>query len=283
MEHLPIRYRTWHQATPPRPIRLEVPGWAGKRNAHADGDEPQPWHCTPFVEASTYGLEISYAFDTECSVVLGAGGRAEFIGDFSSEQATVPGTRLPPFSSFAPGHFGTTSCLDIKVPDGYVLRIEPHPRFFTDETNSCPCAVPGHLATSWWPKMFFVVFRNPAPGQTIVFRKGEPYAQLLVVPRRVSYLVSEMDASERSSRSTLDERIDSCQKSFVVNDWNDHVGNNFNDKYRILNNISIRKGADGVIDFLDDVQARRCGGKRPVRLMKYVKRRVDEGFQDKEV
>ena len=282
MEPINIKYRTWHKALGPRPIRLQIPGWAGSRNGHGDGDEPQPWHCTPFVEASTYGMEISYDFDTPCDVKLGKDGKVEFVGDFSKEQELVPDTKLPPFSAFAPGHFGTTSCLDIKVPEGHVLRIEPHPRFYTDDTWTCPCAVPGHLATSWWPKMFFVVFRNPAPGQRLVFRKGEPYAQLLVLPRKAAYKIGEMESCEKFARIALEDRMDSCKKAIVTNDWHDHSGNNFNDKYRILNNVSIRNGTEGVMRFLDEANAGRLGARNRVRLMRYVKRRADEGLQDKE-
>ena len=60
----------------------------------------------------------------------------------AENEITKPqGVHLPPFACFADGHFGMTSCLDIQVPDGYVLRMESHPRFYTDTTNTVPCVV----------------------------------------------------------------------------------------------------------------------------------------------
>lgn len=253
MEKIPIKYRTWYQGEPPRPIRLQIPGWAGEQNKHTDGDVPQAWHCTPFVEASTYGLELVYNFDTECHVKY-VDGELKFIGDFSQEKhKIVPQISLPPFSTFAPGHFGMSSCADIMVPEGHILRLEPHPRYYTDETHTTPLCIPGHLATAWWPKIFFVVFKNPMPGQTYIFRKGEPYAQILVLPRKVQYDIEPMTATEANRRNNIDDIIVKYGKIFSTNDWHDNLGHNFNDKYKVLNNVFTKSGKDGVIKFLDQV------------------------------
>src|SRR5581483_3355518 len=131
-----------------------------------------------------YGLELIYPFDTEC--VVRNDGKVTFEGDFEPERP--PDDKdWPPFKAFAPGHYGMTSCLDIEPPEGYVLRTEPHPRYFTDPDNTTPCMVPGHIQGEWWPRIFFVVFKAPPQGHFHVFCKGEPYGQLLVVPRKVTY------------------------------------------------------------------------------------------------
>ena len=206
MEKIPLRYRTYYQVKVPTHIKLQIPGWSGEPNDHKDGDVPQPWHCVPFVEGSTYGLELYWAFDTEFHVV-NENGNIKFIGDGAEEAKKCPEIEFPPFSQFAPGHFGISSCLDLQVPDGYVLRIEPHPRYYTDETWTTPLAIPGHLNTAMWPKIFFVVFKNPAPGQKYIFRKDEPYAQALVLPRKVIYDLQEMDEVEKNKRNTHDNMI----------------------------------------------------------------------------
>src|SRR6185436_6341020 len=59
-----LKYRTWFKGTPPRQIKLEVPGWSGDKN----WDVGQAWHCKPYNDGSTYGLELLYPFDTECTV-----------------------------------------------------------------------------------------------------------------------------------------------------------------------------------------------------------------------
>jgi len=253
MEKILVKYRTWYQGEAPRPIKLQIPGWAGVANNHTDGDVPQPWHCTPFIEGATYGLELVYNFDNECHVKI-IDGKIQFIGDFSSEKnKIIPPIDLPPFSTFAPGHFGMTSCVDIMVPEGYILRLEPHPRYYTDETYTTPLCIPGHLQTTWWPKIFFVVFKNPMPGQTYIFRKGEPFAQIMVLPRKTNYDVQPMSPSEAAARNNFDDTVVKYCKHFVENDWHDHLGHNFDDKYKILNNIFIKSGKEGVMKFLQDV------------------------------
>jgi len=278
MDKLEIKYRTWYKGVPPRPIKLQIPGWAGDPNDHSNGDKPQPWHCPPFVDGATYGLELCYPFETECRVNM-VDGQVVFNGDFSEEQKECPDVSLPPFMCFAPGHFGMTSALDIKVPSGYVLRTECHPRYYTDTTYTVPCCLPGHLQTEWWPKIFFVVFKNPMPGQTLIFRKGEPYGQALVIPKKVSYDIKEMTVAEMSQRVSTDDKLSKYCKRFVNNDWHDHLGHNFDDKYKVLSAVFTKKGSKGVQEFIEAV-ALKIENKKKFRG-KLVMKRKDEGIQDK--
>lgn len=250
MEKILIKYRTWYQGQPPKPIKLQIPGWAGEPNDHTNGDKPQPWHCIPFVEGSTYGLELYYPFDTECHVSI-KDGKVCFDGDFTEESLKCPNVPLPPFLSFSPGHFGMTSALDIKVPAEYVLRLEPHPRFYTDETNTVPCCIPGHLQTEWWSKIFFVVFKNPIPNQTIIFRKGEPFGQILIVPKKINYEIQEMTNAEILERSLFDTKIEKYAKNIAKNDWHDYKGNNFDDKYKVLGALFSKGGMDAINQYID--------------------------------
>lgn len=275
-----LKYRSWYQGEAPKPIRLQIPGWSGEQNQHRNGDIPQPWHCTPFIEGSTYGLELLYSFDTECHVKM-VEGEIQFFGDFSEESKKIPKDVIPPFSSFAPGHFGMTSCLDIEVPEDYILRLEPHPRFYTDETYTVPLAIPGHLNTSMWPKIFFVVFKNPMPGQTYIFRKNEPYAQILILPRKIHYDVREMTSAESSSRSLQEETMENFNKKFVQNSWTDYKGNNFDDKYKILNNIFAKEGKEGVRLFLKGI-AEKTLSQTKIKKKLFFPKKKNEVIQDKE-
>lgn len=267
MEKISLKYRSWYQGQQPRPIRLQIPGWSGEPNHHQNGDVPQPWHCIPFVEASTYGLELLYSFDTECHVKM-VEGEVKFFGDFSEEGNKIPKIITPPFSSFAPGHFGMTSCLDIEVPEDFIIRIEPHPRYYTDETYTVPLAIPGHLNTSMWPKIFFVVFKNPMPGQTYIFKKDEPYAQILILPRKIDYDIREMTSAEISVRSLMEEKIENHNKKISKNSWSDYKGNNFDDKYKILNNIFKKEGKEGVRVFLKEL------AEKPQQVGKTIKKKL---------
>ena len=270
MKQLEIKYRLYHKAVPPKPIKLQIPGWSGEMNSHSDGVKPQPWHCQPFIDGAVYGLELIYPFDAECHVYQ-KNNVLIFDGDFSEEQKNFPQAQLPPFKSFAGNHFGMTSALDIKVPDGYVIRLEPHPRFYTDETNTVPCCVPGHLQTEWWTKFFFVVFKNPLPGQTIVFKKGEPYGQILVVPKKLDYNIQEMSVHEQMQRHYLDEKTTQYSKNFAKT-WHDINGQCFDNKYRLLNSVYSKHGIQGIKYFLEEV-AKKVDRKITFRGKFIVKRK----------
>lgn len=249
MDKIKLKCRSWYKGVFPSTIKLEIPGWAGKQNKHKNGDQPQPWHCIPFVEASTYGLELVYSFDTECKV-KNINGNIVFEGDFSEENKSCPEVKLPPFLSFSSGHFGMGSCLDIEVPDGYSLRTEPHPKFYTDSTGTVPCCIPGHIQTSWWPKIFFVVFKNPNLNQEIIFRKNEPYGQILIVPDKIQYEIEKMTSDEENTRNQLSYIIEKNISKIASNCWRDNKGNNFSDKYKQISKIYKKDGKTGVERFL---------------------------------
>jgi hypothetical protein len=255
MDKIPLKYRTWFKGIAPRPIKLALPGWAGNPDERGDGARAQPWHCLPFVEGSTYGLELVYPFDTECRISLADNGALNVEADFSREE---PAGMLAesPVSVFAPGHYGVATALDIQPPPGYVLRLEPHPRYFTDTTHTTPCCVPGHLQTEWWPKLFFAVFKNPPPGHTHVFRKGEPYAQLLVVPRRVSYDIAPMTPEQAQARIGRDHAIMNLAEHYLENAWVDHARNPFNDKYKVLSRVFASEGEEGIRKLLEAARQR---------------------------
>jgi len=237
MHNIKVKYRTYYKAIPPKRIKLDIPGWAGTPDKQVNGNKPQPWHCVPFVEGSTYGLELIYPFESECKV-FNENDKLRFEGDFNGENPWGSG---PPFSNFAPNHYGFTSSLDIQAPDGYVVRLEPHPRFFTDTIGTVPIVVPGHI-NSWWAKIFFIVFKAPRPGEVHIFRKNEPYAQVLIVPQKVNYELSEMNEFEAANRAIIDAKISSYGKLISKNSWQDHQNNTFDDKYKQLAKVFAKEG-----------------------------------------
>lgn len=248
LDKIKLKWRSFFGANqfPPKQIKLEIPGWAGDSKKYGDGNSPQPWHCLPFVEGSTYGIELIYPFETEC-VVKNIDGLTIFEGDFSSEEKKY-NHPMPPFMSFAPGHFGFTSSFDLQPPENYIVRVEPHPKYYTDQTWTTPLPVVGHIQSEWWTKIFFVVFKQPPLGGKYVFRKGEPYAQILILPKKVCYEISEMNETEKRSRQSLEAKICKYSKNFAKT-WVDDKGNNFDDKYKILSK-NFAKGGDRQIENL---------------------------------
>ena len=254
-ESIRVKYRTWHLGKSPKPIKLQIPGWAGSDLTHENGSKAQPWHCQPFVEASTYGLELVYPFSTECHVKM-KNGELLFEGDFTEENKIVAkdSVTLPPFMKFADGHFGMTSCVDIQVPDDMILRIEPHPRFYTDSTNTVPIAVAGHLQTSWWPKIFFVVFKNPSEGQKYIFRQDEPYAQILILPKKVHNDINEMTQNEIFSRLVQDKILTDEARKISGHSWKSDEGYKFDDKYKKLGSLASKHGCPFVQQHLESIK-----------------------------
>ncbi|HKP76813.1 MAG TPA: hypothetical protein VJT67_14885 [Longimicrobiaceae bacterium] len=249
---LVLRYRSGYQAPPPRRIRLEVPGWAGADAPPKHGSAAQPWHCQPFVDGATHGLELVYPYQNECRVV-NDGGAVRFEGGLTDEMAAAG---LPhPFGVFAARHYGMATALDLLPPAGYALRLEPHPRVFTDVTDQVPVALPGHLQR-FWPRQFFAVFRAPEPGGVHVFRPGEPYAQLLLVPADEAYRVEAMEPDEAADRAKQDRQITLLGYLLAKRLWQSSTGHWFDDKYKQLLRIFRRQGVDAVRTHLQAVEDR---------------------------
>ena len=243
MDHIHLKYRTYGKGLPPRPIRLEIPGWAGDSSKMENGSVPQPWHCNPFVEGSTYGIELMYPYEEECQVI-NDGGEVRIEWNYARERDA--GLSGGEFIRFAPKHYLFNTSLDLQAPPGHVLRLEPHPRFFTDETGTMPIPIIGNLQTEWWPKLFFVAFKAPLPGQRHIFRRGLPYAQIIVVPHRVVYEIERMTLDEAAERSALESTLVGAQTYIAEHRWHDHTGQTFNDKYKLLSRIFHMHGAEAV-------------------------------------
>ena len=247
MEKLDIKYAAYAKALPPQPIKVKKPGWGGTAEKMVDGSEPQPWHCLPFVEASTYGLELVYQYETECQVV-NDDGMLRFDWEFSKEPGGVlTGGEFIPFEPKRASKFYIFNTrLDIVPPPGYVIRTEPHPRFFTDDTGTVPVSLIGHVQAEWWARKFFVVFKAPPPGQRHVFRKGEPYVQLLFVPQRVAYETAPLTPEEEAKRREAEDAIDVAKRELSENTWHNPAGTTFSDHYKVMARAYARAGAAGV-------------------------------------
>ncbi|HLW89822.1 MAG TPA: hypothetical protein VKS78_00785, partial [Roseiarcus sp.] len=144
-----------------------------------------------------------YPFDNELRVTT-RDGRFTMEGDFGAP----PEGNLswPPFRNFGDKYYTFQVLLDLKVKKGMAIRTEPHPRFYTDPTETTPIAVPA-LLRSWWPMMFFMVFKSPAEGRTHIFRPREPIAQIIVVPEQAEFDLVPMSDEEAAERELQARRI----------------------------------------------------------------------------
>jgi hypothetical protein len=198
-----VKYRMTEERLRPRRTKLEIPGWAGQPEPRADGSHEYAWHCVPFSEAAQYGLEVFYPYDHELRVST-KDGHLVFDGDFGPPPDD--GRLWPPFRTFGEHFYTYQLLLDLKVAAGLAIKIEPHPRFYTDSTDSVPIAVPA-LMRNWWPMMFFMVFKSPAEGQTHIFRPSEPFAQFTVIPEECDFELVKMSDEEAAERELQARRI----------------------------------------------------------------------------
>jgi hypothetical protein len=198
-----IKYRTTGENLGLRRTKLEIPGWAGKPEPRADGSQEYAWHCVPFSEAAQYGVEAFYPYENELRVSAKQG-RLEFDGEFGPDPND--GRQWPPFRTFGDEFYTYQILLDLKVEPGWAIKVEPHPRFYTDTTGSVPIAVPA-LLRNWWPMLFFLVFKSPAEGCTHIFRRGEPFAQFVAIPEESNFELIEMNEEEAAERELQARRI----------------------------------------------------------------------------
>lgn len=199
-----VKYRLHGSRPPPRPIKMAVPGWAGAREPRADGSHEQPWHCAPFAESAAYGLELLYPFDEELRVTSEDG-----LVQLSADWKEPPDEELmwPPFRTFGEDYYSYQIALDLEVPAGWAVRTEPHPRYFTDASNTTPLAVPALIRSEWWPMMFFCIFKAPPAGSVHIFRKDEPFISLTVLPSDPEIQLVAMSEEEAAQREMRARRL----------------------------------------------------------------------------
>jgi hypothetical protein len=195
-----VKYRSINPNLRPRRTRLEVPGWAGEPEPRADGSHEYPWHCIPFSEAARAGIELPYPYDGELRVST-RDGALSFEGDFGGDEV-----RRPPFRSFGAEYYTYQILIDLKVEEGLAIKVETHPRFYSDRSGTVPIAVPA-VVRHWWPMINFVVFKAPAEGQTHVFRPGEPMLQVTIVQPDARPELVEMPEDEAAERELQSRRI----------------------------------------------------------------------------
>jgi hypothetical protein len=199
-----VKYRLHGDRPPPQPVQLAIPGWGGAAQPRADGSHEQPWHCTPFSESARYGVELLYPFEEELRVTT-ARGKVRLDADWG--EPSDPDMMWPPFRPFGADYYSYQVSLDLEVPPGWAIRTEPHPRYFTDATNTTPLAVPALIRSEWWPMMFFCIFKAPPKGVTHIFRKGEPFISIVVLPAEPGLDLQPMTEEEAAEREMRARRL----------------------------------------------------------------------------
>ncbi len=252
-----LSYRTSGHAFPPQPVRMAVPGWGGLADKKREnGSEPQPWHCPPFFEGGTYGLELAYQHAADCHIV-NDDGRIRIRGDWGDEAGEVvrAGTFPAPGKEGVPFYVLDTG-VDLQVPPGHVVHTQPHPRFFTDPVGTVPAALCGHFGSDEQNRRLFVAFKAPEPGRRHILRYGDPYVQILLVPRQRRYEVTRMPPEEEAARRQVEDGILLAKTFIAKRVWHTPEGLEFNDHYRILERAFEHGGTVGVREAVQEAIGR---------------------------
>jgi hypothetical protein len=224
-----VKCRLFEKRLAPRRTKLEIPGWGGQSVPRRDGNREQPWHCVPFSESAQYGIEIFYPYDNELHVST-RDGKLVLDGDFGPGPGS--GIEWPPFRTFGEKFYTYQLLLDLKVEEGMAIRTEPHPRFYTDFTDTTPIAVPA-LLRRWWPMVNFMVFKSPPEGRTHIFRPGEPMAQIVIIPAEVDFAIVEMSEEEAAERELQSRRIHESRDTLSAEThWTSETNTVFDGTYR---------------------------------------------------
>jgi hypothetical protein len=237
-----VKYRLFEPRLNPRRTRLEVPGWGGEQQPRRDGSHEQAWHCVPFMEGAQYGIELFYPFDVELRVTK-RDGHVVLDADWGPDPGT--GVNWPPFRSFGEGYYSYQLLLDLKVPDDMAVRTEPHPRYYTSADDDVPLAVPALLRTSWWPMISFVIFKAPPEGRVHVFRPGEPFMQMIIVPAEAPFELVPMSEEEAAERELRDRRIYASRATLAKETtWTSSTNTVFDGTYRHILRAARAKAKD---------------------------------------
>jgi hypothetical protein len=224
-----VKLRYIERELNPRRTKLEIPGWSGERMPRADNSREQPWHCVLFSEGAQYGIELFYPYTTELRVSMNDG---KLVFDGLEGPAPETGQMWPPFRTFGDKYYTYQVLLDIDPGEGWAIRTEPHPRFYTDTTGTVPIAVPA-LVRNWWPMLYFMVFKSPGEGQTHIFRPGEPFAQILVIPEEANFDLVEMTEDEQADRELRSRRIYQARSTLAADThWRSTTNTAFDGVYR---------------------------------------------------
>jgi hypothetical protein len=224
-----VKCRLYEKKLDPRRTRMDLPGWAGRPEPRRDGAHEHAWHCIPFSESAKYGIELFYPFANELKVST-QDGKLVLYGDFGPDPGT--GVEWPPFRTFGEQFYTYQILLDLKVEEDMALRIEPHPRFYLDPTDSVPIAVPA-LIRRWWPMLNFCVFKSPPEGRSHIFRPGEPFAQVIVIPAESEFELVEMSEEEAAERELQSRRIHATRYTLSKDTpWVSSTNTEFDGTYR---------------------------------------------------
>jgi hypothetical protein len=194
-----IRY----QGIAPKKPSIKIPGWGGE----ATNDQFQPWHLQSFIDMAECGVELIFPYD-----------------DVSIREDIIS-----PFVQIAENYYSLQTETLIVSPDNYNILILPHYRYYTDP-HQTPLPIACAAQGDWYPYNLSVIFRKT----NCIFRKNEPYAQVLVIPRK-EYLITPLTNTEITDKAKAKEYIET--NKYKTREWKTSFGSIQDNLYNVLRNL----------------------------------------------
>ncbi len=90
--------------------------------------------------------------------------------------------------------------------------------------------------------LFFCVFKSPAEGRTHIFRPGEPFAQVIVIPEEANFALEPMGEEEAAERELQSRRIHASRPTLAKStEWTSSTDTVFDGTYRHLHRAAKEK------------------------------------------
>ncbi len=102
------------------------------------------------------------------------------------------------------------------------------------------------MQSEWWPKKLFAVFKIPPPGGRHIFRKGEPYLQIIFVPSPNALELQKIEPEAQARRREIEDGIQYAKTHIARNVWLNPIGGQFDDHYKVLERAFANGGAAAV-------------------------------------
>lgn len=140
----------------------------------------QDLNWSPWLAAQVYGIELCWTL-AYTAVVTNNGGVAEVSFD-----AGLPEDQRPGFTSNG-GFYSIGIEHRLRLPSGFQGLVLSHPRFYDvmpeGAYNDVPEIIPSLFELDKQPTLLLLVSKLPAPGAEHIYHAGEPFCQIVPVPR----------------------------------------------------------------------------------------------------
>jgi hypothetical protein len=186
-----------------------------------------PSHCKPFLDAASYGVLVPFGYHAVLRVTGREGSLPDVKASFEPGRPAYPEHDI--VAAFAQNYFSIATRYIVRTEPGVGLLTLPPPEGHPRKGE----VVRGLLESWWFPKGLFVVFRAPAPGETMEFRRGDPLCVLVPAPC-VDVEAEPMSQPEFMALLSEQKEYERYREEHPEIAWRSDMGFEFDSRYKIF-------------------------------------------------